>query len=163
MSHHPEGRPTGEPLLRLLQGSAARRPSKLWAPVFYCACLTAPVGVRLLVAAVMEAMLRGRAFAPSQARLGRTWHRDRRTISRWVRLAVAHHWLRRRRRGRTRTNTYQLTPYFWRRVTGRYQHRVPTEVQETLWRLGLRIGVDPGTMRRHGVGGGSSQCPGGVR
>ena len=137
--------------LRLIPGGARRNPPKLYAPALYFGALSAPLGVRLLIAAVAEAKLAGRVFSPSQAALGRLYRRDARTIKRWVRLAVQRGYLQRTRRGRTLSNVYRLSPRLWRRLTGRYRTPTARELQGTLWRLGLRLGVDPATMRAQRV------------
>jgi hypothetical protein len=151
MSHHP--RRLSGPLratLAELEGRARLHPPKVYAPALYFGCLTAPTGVRLLVAGVAEAALGGKVFSPSQAKLGQLYHRDRRTILRWVKVAVGRGWIRRTRRGRTMTNVYRLSRWLWGRLTGRHASKVPKLLQDSLWRIGLRIGVTPAKM--HGAG-----------
>lgn len=152
MSHHSQ--PFHRPLrgvLRELEARSRLHPPKIYAPALYFGALSAPTGVRLLVAGVAERALAGKVFSPSQRRLADLYHRDRRTISRWCRVAVDRGWLRVIRRGKKLTNLYRLTRWLWGRLTGRYKSRVPTELQDTLYRLGLRMGVEPERMLAAGV------------
>jgi len=130
----------------------SHHPPRIHSPALYFACLTAPTGVRQLVGVVAEAALHGQAFAPGQEKMGEMFHRDRRTMNRWCRYAVRHHWLRVIRRGRTLTNVYRLARWLWARLTGQWKRRLPTGVQEPLYRLGLRLGMTPERMLGAGVG-----------
>ena len=121
------------------------------APALYLACLTTGTGPRLLLEVVAEAVLKGRVFMPSQVKLGELLHRDRRTIIRWAKAASARGWLRVVRRGKKLTNLYLLSRALWRRLTGQTKPKLPSELQETLWRIGLRIGVAGERMRAAGV------------
>lgn len=140
MSHHPESLSRVlRPVLVDLEARARFNPPRIYAPALYFGCLTAPMGVRVMVAGIAECALRGRVFSPSQARLGELYHRDRRTISRWVQHATRCGWIRVLRRGKKLTNVYRLARYLWRRLTGQFRQRPPTREQQQLLDLFRRI------------------------
>lgn len=120
------------------------------APALYLACLTTGVGPRLLLEVVAEAVLKGRVFMPSQAKLGELLHRDRRTIIRWAKAASAKGWLRVVRRGKKLTNLYLLSRALWRRLTGQVRGRVEPGVQLVMDRLWKRIRENQGAVLAQG-------------
>ena len=152
MSHHPR-RLSGLTrwTLQELEARARIHPPRIYAPALYFGSLTAGTGVRLLVAGIAERALAGQVFSPSQAKLGDMYHRDRRTIIRWVKVAVERRWVRVLRRGRKLTNVYRLSRWLWGRLTGRYTSKIPEALQGTLYSLGLKMGMTPATMQRAGV------------
>jgi hypothetical protein len=134
--------------LKVLQGGADEKPRRIYAPVLYIASLTMGTGPRVLLEAFTEAAWKNRTFSPSQKRLGQLVHRDARTVRRWIRVLVARHFVVAERRGRGRTNRYRLTHKFWGRIVAGNRARVPAELHGSLRRLGLKMGVDPGTIDR---------------
>ena len=72
-------------------------------------------------------------------------------MNRWCRYAVERRWLRVIRRGRKLTNVYRLARWLWARLTGQVKRRLPSGVQEPLYRLGLRFGMTPEKMLAAGV------------
>lgn len=130
-----------------------RRPGVLIRePALYIACLDAPKGALVLLEALVPIVLKERVFSPSQARLGVMMHRSPRTIIRYVRILKERGWVRVYRRGKKLTNVYRLGRALWQRLTGQLKPRVPKALQDSLYRLGLRIGVDPRRMIGAGVG-----------
>jgi len=137
--------------LALLEARRRVHAPRIYAPAIYFGCLSAGTGVRLLVAGVAERALAGQVFSPSQAKLGQLYHRDARTIRRWLKVGVERRWLRVVRRGRKLTNVYRLARWLWGRLTGRHEARIPDELQGTLFRIGSRAGLTPEAMAKAGV------------
>jgi len=149
MSHHLLGagrRPAAA--LQLLQGGAGRELRRVYAPVFFIACRTLGTGPRLLLLVIAEAAWKNRTFSPSQITLATKLHRNRRTIIRWARALTARRLIVVERRGRRLTNRYRLSRAFWGRIVAGNRARVPSELQGPLRRLGLKMGIDPGTIDR---------------
>jgi hypothetical protein len=133
--------------------SGRRNPSLLIRdPALYIACLDAPKGALVLLEAIVPICLKDRIFSPGQAKLGVMMHRSPRTIIRYVKVLRERGWLRVIRRGKKLTNIYRLGRTLWRRLTGRVASRAPRELQDVLYRLGLRFGVSPSRMVGAGVG-----------
>ena len=123
------------------------------APLLYVAALKLGVGPRLLLEVLLEAEWKHRAFAPTQPRLGEVLHRDARTVRRWVRALKRRGLIYVKRRGRGRSNVYRVHRRLWDRLAGRRHVAVPKEVQQSLWKIGLRIGVGRDRMRAAGISG----------
>jgi len=149
MSYHfmGAGRRSASELV-VLQGGRARELPRVYAPVFWIACRTLGTGPRLLLEVIAEAAWKNRVFSPSQARLATALHRDARTIRRWARQLAGRRLIVIQRRGRKLTNRYRLSHAFWGRLVAGNRARVSAELQGPLRRLGLKIGVDAGTIDR---------------
>lgn len=132
----------------VLQGGRAGELPRVYAPALYIASLSLGTGPRLLLEVFAEAAWKNRTFSPSQARLGQLVHRDARSVRRWIRQLVGRRLVVAQRRGRGRTNMYRLSHRFWARIVAGNRARVPAELHGSLRRLGLKMGVDPGTIDR---------------
>jgi hypothetical protein len=120
----------------------------------YTLSLSLPTGPKVLLEAITETVLAGGRFQPSQQRVGELAGRRRETVNRWVRVLRERGLVRVVRRGKRMTNFYLLARALWCRLTGRVRPKLPAPVQESLFRLGLRMGVNPDTMLGAGVRGG---------
>jgi hypothetical protein len=119
----------------------------------YTSSLTLPPLARTFLHNVGDACLRHRSYQPHQARLARSWGRDRRQVIRWVKLLEERGLLRKIRRGKKLTNVYRLARTLWNRLVGQTRPKVPSFLQQTLFRLGLRIGIQKETMGAAGIRG----------
>ncbi len=147
MSHHSRrlGGLTVSTLRELEQRSRVH-PPRIYAPGLYFGSLTAGNGPKLLLVAVAEVVLRGKVFSPSQRRLGELYRRDRRSVSRWVKVGVERGWLRVVRRGRKLTNVYRLSRHLWGRLTGQYTSKIPSWLRSMQGRLALHFTAEPAKM-----------------
>ena len=123
----------------------------VYAPLLYVAALSLDDGPRLLLVVLLEAEWKHRAFAPTQARLGEVLHRDARTVRRWVRALKRRRLIYVKRRGRGLSNVYHVHRSLWDRLAGRRPVELPRELQRSLWKIGLRIGVGRDRMRAAGI------------
>jgi len=141
------GRRPSSPLT-VLQGGRQGKLPRIYAPVFYIACQTMGTGPRLLLEVIAEASWKNRTFSPSQAVLAKKMHRSQRTVIRWAKQLAGRRVIDIQRRGHRLTNRYRLSHRFWARIVAGNRALVPGELYEPLRRLGLKMGVDPGTIDR---------------
>ena len=152
MSHHILGAGRRAPALEVLQGGRGRGPARVYAPEFFIATLR-DMGEepKLLLVVIAGAVWRNRHFQPHLEVLAKKMQKSTRTLIRWTKALERGRYITVQRRGRGRSNRYRLTRWFWARLVAGNRGKLDRGATDALYRLGLKIGVDPATMKRRGV------------